>query len=145
MRIRSIDDVLRRYRENWRGYVRQFGVLLVVTLVAALADAASTIYFMLIDGPGAETHPAVRLVASLLGPVLGPLVGKAIQFFVVIAVTVYLRRHALYIFVSRNHPVYVGRLVQHLGSRSVLPAPAPMARPAVILMLCLAKRTRIAR
>lgn len=100
MPIRSIDDVVKRYRENWRGYVRRFGVLLAVTLLAALADAASTIYFMLVEGPEAESHPAVRFMASILGPVLGPLLGKACQFFVVIGLTVYLRRHALYIFVA---------------------------------------------
>jgi hypothetical protein len=100
MPIRSIDDVVERYRENWHGYVRQFRVLLVVTLLAALADAVSTVYFMLVEGPQAETHPAVRFMAGLLGPVLGPLAGKACQFFVVIGLTVYLRRHALYIFVA---------------------------------------------
>jgi hypothetical protein len=100
MPIRSIDDVVKRYRENWQGYARQFQVLLVVTLLAALADAVSTVYFMLVEGPDAETHPAVRFMAGLLGPVLGPLAGKACQFFVVIGLTVYLRRYALYIFVA---------------------------------------------
>lgn len=100
MPIRSIDDVVKRYRENWRGYVRRFRVLLAVTLLAALADAVSTVYFMLVEGPEAESHPAVWFMAGLLGPVLGPLVGKACQFFVVIGLTVYLRRYALYIFVA---------------------------------------------
>ena len=100
MRAGSIREVFRRYRDNWRGYVRQFRVLLAVALLAALADMATTIRFMLIEGPEAEGHPAVRLVAMALGPVLGPILGKLCQFMAVVALTIYLRRYALYIFVA---------------------------------------------
>lgn len=89
-----------RFRENWAGYVRQYRVLLVLTILASLADMASTIYFMLIRGPGAEQHPAVRTFAYALGPVLGPMFGKTVQFFVLIGLTVFLRRWALYIFIT---------------------------------------------
>ena len=98
--IRSFRDVVTRFRENWTGYVRQYRILLILTILVSLADMASTIYFMLIRGPGAEQHPAVRTFAYALGPVLGPVFGKTVQFFVLIGVTVFLRRWALYIFVT---------------------------------------------
>lgn len=98
--IRSLKDVVTRFRENQRGYVRQFRLWLVLTGAAAVADTGSTIYFMLTEGPEAEGHPAVRLISMLLGPVFGPIVGKACQFGVVFALTVYLRRYAIYIFVA---------------------------------------------
>jgi tetrahydromethanopterin S-methyltransferase subunit D len=60
----------------------------------------STVYFMLTEGLQAEGHPAVRLVSTVFGPVLGPIIGKICQFLVVIAVTVFLRRQAVYIFVA---------------------------------------------
>jgi len=89
-----------RLRENGRGYVRRYWVWLVLTVLAALADMATTIHFMRAAGPQAEGHPAIRLVSMALGPVLGPVLGKLCQLAVVILLTVYLRRHALYIFVA---------------------------------------------
>jgi hypothetical protein len=61
---------------------------------------ASTVYVMLSRGAGAEQHPAVRTFSYMLGPVLGPVFGKTVQFFVLIGLTVFLRRWALYIFVT---------------------------------------------
>ena len=58
MRINSVEDLLIRFRTNWEGYIRQYRVLLALTVLAAIADAASTIYFMLQAGPDAESHPA---------------------------------------------------------------------------------------
>jgi len=98
--IRSFRDVATRSRENWQGYVQQYRVFLVLAVLASLADMASTIYSMLIRGPGAEQHPAVRTFSYVLGPILGPMIGKAVQFFVLIGLTVFLRRWALYIFVT---------------------------------------------
>ena len=89
-----------RLRRNWRGYVRRWRVFLVLTALAALADMGTTIHFMLSAGPEGEGHPAIRLVSLVLGPVLGPILGKLCQFAVVILLTVYLRRYALYIFVT---------------------------------------------
>lgn len=89
-----------RLRENWRGYVREYWVWLFLAVLAALADMAATIHFMCSAGPEAEEHPAIRLVSMVLGPVLGPILGKLCQFAVVILLTVYLRRYALYIFVT---------------------------------------------
>jgi hypothetical protein len=112
MRMRTIADVIARFRANWRGYLREYRVLLILLGVAALADMLSTIYFMLVDGPAAERHPAIRAVSIILGPVLGPIVGKLCQIATVIVVTVYLRRLALYSR-GRHHPLRLGGLVQH--------------------------------
>jgi hypothetical protein len=98
--IRSLHDVVTRFRENWVGYAREYRVLLILTILATLADAASTIYFMLHRGPGPEQHPMVRTVSYLLGPILGPLIGKSVQFFALIGLTVFLRRWARYIFLA---------------------------------------------
>lgn len=98
--IRSFRDVATRFRENWRGYVRQYWFLLVLAVLASLADMASTIWLMRIHGPDVEGHPAVRSFGYLFGPVVGPILGKAVQFFVLIGLTVFLRRLALYIFVT---------------------------------------------
>jgi len=98
--IRSFKDVVTRFRENWQGYVRQYRVFLVLAVLASLADMASTIWFMHIRGPGAEQHPAVRTFSYMLGPMFGPIFGKAVQFFVLVGLTVFLRRWALYILVT---------------------------------------------
>jgi hypothetical protein len=98
--IRSLNDVVTRFRENWIGYVQQYRALLVLTVLVSLADAASTIHFMLSQGPAPEEHPMVRTVSYLFGPILGPLVGKTVQLFVVIGLTVFLRRWAFYIFLT---------------------------------------------
>ena len=97
--MRSFQDVVARFRENWVGYVNEYRLLLALVLLASLADMASTIYFMLSRGPAAEGHPAVRMVSVAFGPVLGPILGKSIQFLTVIGVTVFLRRWAVHIFI----------------------------------------------
>ncbi len=89
-----------RFRENWQGYVQRYRVFLILVLLASLADMGTTMYFMLVLGPEAEGHPMVRQVSHLFGPVLGPLLGKTVQFGVAIGITVFLRRWAFYIFVT---------------------------------------------
>lgn len=95
-----MQDVVDRLIENSRGYVRRYFVYLVLTSLAAAADMVSTMYIMLIFGPEAERHPTIRLAATILGPFVGPIVGKLWQFAVVIALTVYLRAWAVYIFIT---------------------------------------------
>jgi len=99
-RSQMIERMAGRLRANWRGYVRQWWVFLVLTALAALADMGTTIHFMRTAGAEAEGHPAVRVVSLAFGPVLGPILGKLCQLAVVILLTVYLRRYALYIFVA---------------------------------------------
>jgi len=97
--LRSIDDVVTRLRENWVGYVHEYRVFLVLVVLASLAYMASTMHFMLYAGPQAELHPTVRFLSEYLGPFLGPFLGKAIQVTVIIVVTVFLRRWAIFIFI----------------------------------------------
>ena len=79
-----MEDILERFRMNWEGYIRQYRVFLVLTILAAVADAASTIYFMCRTGPDAEGHPAIRLISIVFGPVLGPIVSKLCQLSVIV-------------------------------------------------------------
>jgi len=97
--LRSWDDIWMRLQDNGNGYAREYRVLLVLLLLVSLADAASTIHFMMQRGAGAELHPTVRSVSYLFGPILGPLLGKAIQVVVVVVLTVYFRRRAIFIFI----------------------------------------------
>jgi hypothetical protein len=119
--------VLTRFRENWVGYVHEYRFFLVLVLLASLADTASTIHFMLARGPAAEGHPAVRMISEAYGPILGPILGKAVQFLTLIGVTVFLRRWATFIFVPIiilytwaawynvwGHELYAPRLVRWL-------------------------------
>lgn len=125
--IRSFRDIVARFRENWKGYVHEYRFLLVLVVLASLADMASTIWFMLARGPAAEGHPVVRMISHAYGPILGPILGKAGQFLVFVGVTVFLRRWALFIFIPViilyawaawynvwGHELYYSRLVQWL-------------------------------
>jgi hypothetical protein len=98
--VRNLRDIIERLRVNWHGYIRQHHIFLILTAMAASADMFSTIYIMLVYGPDAEWHPTIRLLATVLGPVLGPMAGKMWQLAVVIALTVYLRYWARYIFIT---------------------------------------------
>ena len=100
MPVKSLGDIIERFRLNWKDYIYDYRFYLIPTFISALADAASTVYFMCQTGPEAEGHPAIRLISYLLGPVLGPVIGKLCQFTAVIALTVYLRRQARYIFIA---------------------------------------------
>jgi hypothetical protein len=97
--IRTMRDIETRFRENWKGFLHEYGVFLVLALLASLADTASTIHFMRYAGPQAELHPTVRFISYLFGPIGGPILGKGIQFTVLIALTVFLRRRAIFIFI----------------------------------------------
>lgn len=81
------------------GYVREYRIFLLLVILASLADMASTIYFMVSAGADVELHPTVRFISESLGPWLGPVLGKAIQVIVLVALTVFLRRQAIFIFI----------------------------------------------
>jgi hypothetical protein len=100
MRIRSMKDIMQRFRANWEGYIREFRVFLIFMVIAAVADAASTVYFMLRTGPDAEGHPAIRMISAVFGPIFGPIASKLFQLTAVVALTIYLRCWAIYIFVA---------------------------------------------
>ena len=90
-------NVIERFKANATGYFQQFRVLLVLTLLAAVLDALSTIHFMSTEGADQEVHPAIRIVSAFLGPVAGPIVGKICQLLATVVVTIYLRSYAKYI------------------------------------------------
>lgn len=97
---RNINDIRERLRTNWQGYVRQYWIFLVLTVFAAMADMLSTVHFMHIEGAEIERHPTIRLLSMFLGPVLGPIIGKLFQLVAIIVITAYLRRWAVYIFIT---------------------------------------------
>lgn len=99
-RIRTINDIVERFRMNWRGFLRRYWIFITLTTLAAVADMFSTVYFMHVEGADMERHPTIRLLSLFLGPMFGPVVGKLWQLAAVFAVTVYLRRWAVYIFVT---------------------------------------------
>jgi len=94
--------LINRFRENWRGFWKTYSWLTAIFVVALFCDAASTIHFMLRAGPEVEIHPIIRCISRAMGPVAGPLataVGKAIAG---IALAVYLRKFAAYLFVTAS-------------------------------------------
>ncbi len=68
--------------------------------LAALADMASTIWFMRAEGIDQELHPGIRLAAGYMGPIVGPIAGKLVQFAAILLVTLYARRIAVYVFIA---------------------------------------------
>ena len=67
-----------------RVFLRAYRWPMIFLLLAAAADAASTIPDVRTFGYQVETHPAMRLMMYLLGPMLGCIVGKVIQVVFVI-------------------------------------------------------------
>ena len=88
-----------RWRMNRPGYFTAFAPYLAIAFVAAAADFWSTYSAMLSEGVDTELHPAIRLASHVLGPFLGPLVGKLIQYAALIAATILWRPYARIIFV----------------------------------------------
>lgn len=84
-----------RFVTNAHGFLRQWWPMLVLYIVALAADGFSTISFMLHGGSDStEMHPAVSLVAQILGPVFGPIVGVIGKALAGLIVAVYWRRIA---------------------------------------------------
>ena len=90
------------FNENYRGFIRQYRWFIAIFVVAILCDAASTIHFMLRIGPDSEMHIIIRYLSKLLGPVAGPLAGAIGKVSAGTIVAIYLRRFAIYIFVTAS-------------------------------------------
>lgn len=88
------DKILPRLKNNRQGFLKEFKYLLTAVLVTGIADAVSTIHFMVVASPELELHPAIRLVSFWFGPVIGPITGKICQFTAILLITVYFRRAA---------------------------------------------------
>ena len=84
---------------NSRGYFTAFAPYLTVAFIAAAADFWSTYRAMSTEGVESELHPVIRLVSFILGPFVGPLVGKVAQYAALIVVTVLWRPCARIIFI----------------------------------------------
>ncbi|MAX25732.1 MAG: hypothetical protein CMJ19_14635 [Phycisphaeraceae bacterium] len=72
----------------------------MVLCVAAVADLITTMRFMHAEGVEMEVHPAIRIVAHLTGPFVGPAIGKLAQLAAIGLVTLYARRIAVYVFIA---------------------------------------------
>ncbi|MHC4646756.1 MAG: hypothetical protein ACYTBJ_14755 [Planctomycetota bacterium] len=97
-----MDRLIGRFRENYRGFWEKYHCFFAVFVLSLLCDAASTMHFMLREGPDVEIHIVIRLLSKSLGPVAGPLVGAIGKILAGIVVTVYFRRWAGYIFVTAS-------------------------------------------
>ncbi|HUW19785.1 MAG TPA: hypothetical protein VMW16_10835 [Sedimentisphaerales bacterium] len=96
------DWLITKFKENYRGFWKDYRWFLAVFILSVFCDAASTMHFMLIEGPDDEIHAAIRLVSRLLGPVAGPLAGAIGKVAAGILVSIYLRRFAAYILAAAS-------------------------------------------
>lgn len=97
--LKTFDDVKNRYRKNWQGFIDKYFIWLSLVLITGVADTVSTIHFMSQSGAEHEAHPAIRLVSILFGPFLGPIIGKLCQFVAILAITVFFRKQAIFVFI----------------------------------------------
>ena len=86
-----MNRILKRFEENWDGFLGRWRVLLLFFCIALLADAISTIHFMRVEGVDAEMHPMVNLISRCCGPVMGPLLAAAAKAISGLVVAVYWR------------------------------------------------------
>ena len=86
--------VATQFRSNLRGFWSVHFWLILLFVVAVLADCASTIFFMLRDGYESELHPVFRLAAAHFGCVVGPLLGAGMKIVLGLLVCIYLRKVA---------------------------------------------------
>jgi hypothetical protein len=104
MLANSIQDMCRPVTDRWQsnlvGYFQEYRTSILLVLLAATADMVTTVRFMLASGVEQELHPAIRMAAVALGPILGPVLGKLGQLLAIFIVTVYCRSFARYIFVT---------------------------------------------
>ncbi len=93
--------VFEKFKANYKYVIFTNRWLITIFIIALLCDGASTIYVMLNEGMENELHPVIRFVSvGLLGPVLGPLAAVASKAVAGIAVAIYLKRFAPYIFTA---------------------------------------------
>jgi len=92
--------IVSKFKQNSRGFLKDYRWFIVVFTFSLLCDAASTIVFMLREGPNIEMHPVIRYVSEMLGPILGPLLSAAFKIAAGTAVAIYCRRFAAHIFIT---------------------------------------------
>jgi len=92
--------VITKFRENCRGFWKDYRWFIVVFALAVLCDAVSTIHFMLEPNPDSEAHPVINFMcASVLGPIAGPLFAAIAKLAIGIVIAIYCRRFAICIFI----------------------------------------------
>jgi hypothetical protein len=91
-----------KFRENYRGFWKDYRWFVVVFVISLFCDAASTMHFMLREGPDVEMHIVIRFISRLLGPVAGPLVGAVGKAVAGVIVGVFCRKFAAYIFITAS-------------------------------------------
>jgi hypothetical protein len=91
-----------KFRENYRGFWKDYRWFVVVFVVSLFCDAASTMHFMLREGPDVEMHIVIRFISRILGPVAGPLVGAVGKAVAGVIVGVFCRKFAAYIFITAS-------------------------------------------
>ncbi|MFG0248035.1 MAG: hypothetical protein ACF8OB_04040 [Phycisphaeraceae bacterium JB051] len=92
------EPVRKQFTTNWQGYWQAYHWMFTIALIAASLDVATTIYFMHLEGPAEEVHPVIRNISLLIGPTIGPMIGKSLQLASLMLVTIYLRSLAGYIY-----------------------------------------------
>jgi len=88
--------LLDKFRENYSGFLHRYRWFIAVFVLAIFCDAASTIHFMLIEGPGVEIHPLIRLVSKIFGPVVGPVMAAVGKTLAGVGLCIFCRRFAAY-------------------------------------------------
>lgn len=96
----TLHDIVARYRLNASGFYKEYRWLFAAFVIALLCDAASTSYFISMDGWEEELHPLFQLLARFCGPVIGPLLGAILKAITGYTIAVYWRRYATVLFVA---------------------------------------------
>jgi len=94
--INSTERLPVNFSARWKKY----RWILIIYFFALICDAISTIYFMAIDGPKAETHLVIRYVSLVLGRIAGPVVGAIIKALGGLLVVAFCGRYAIYILLT---------------------------------------------
>jgi len=88
-------------KDEWiHAFWRRHWLVLGVFAVTLLADALTTIGFMIKDGIDCELNPFVLGCAQLLGPVFGPLAAAMHKGWSAILIGLYYEKYARYLFTS---------------------------------------------
>lgn len=94
--------VVEKFKANYRYVLSTYRWLIAVFIIALICDGARSIYVMLNEGPENELHPVIKFVSvEILCPIFGPPAGVAGKAIAGLAVAIYLKRFAPYIFIEQ--------------------------------------------
>ncbi|OQY07258.1 MAG: hypothetical protein B6I25_02305 [Planctomycetales bacterium 4572_13] len=93
--------VLLSEKDGWiHTFWRRHWLVLGMFVVTLMADALTTVDFMIKDGVECELNPFVLGCAKLLGPVLGPLAAAMHKGWSAVLIGLYYEKYAHYLFAS---------------------------------------------